>query len=82
MTEASTESHTNERVFLHDICNALAVVQGSLHIVIFKGKKVPPAITFEQAIERLQKGLEAVEKLNTLVSARRDYVVKEAESTK
>ncbi len=72
-TQGSPESE--ERSFLHDMCNGLAVVQGSMHLVIMKSKKIPSAITLEEAAQRLEKALASVEKMNKMIAERRDRLI-------
>ena len=68
-------SDSQERVFLHDMCNGLAVVQGSMHLIIMKSKKTPPAITLPEAVQRLEKALESVEKMNKIIVQRKDKLI-------
>jgi hypothetical protein len=64
-----------ERKFLHDICNHLAVLQGSMQIVMMKAKKNPQEFKVEDMMQRLQKGMDALDKLNKEVANRREFVI-------
>lgn len=68
-----------ERVFLHDLCNSLAVAQGSLLLLINKlAKSHDPQLSREEIQGKLMKTLDAIEKMNKLTAARRTVLMTES----
>lgn len=73
MTEELAEP-SSERIFLHDLCNAMAVSQGLIHLIMMKVKKDSPELKHEDMIARLEKILASVDRMNKLVHDRRNVI--------
>jgi len=67
--ESIEELKLGERKFLHDIANHLVVAQGMSSFVLKKLKSNGPIE--EKDIERMEKTIEAVNKITTLLKDRR-----------
>ena len=81
MTEELAEP-SPERIFLHDLCNAMAVSQGLIHLIMLKAKKDPPELKLDDMIARLEKVLASVDRMNKLVNDRRNVIADTILSTK
>lgn len=61
-----------EQEFLHDLCNAMTIAQGSLQLLVAKLRKNPVELAIEDVLRKVERSLESVEKMTVLVKSRRD----------
>ena len=64
----------DQRKFLHDIANPLAVAQGNLRIALDKIKKDAALADDDPRVIRLQKALSACDEMNHLLIERRNHL--------
>lgn len=62
-----------QRAFMHDISGALAIAQGMLDMVMSTVQKDPKLSRAD--IERLQKSMNALEKLTNIVAENREFLI-------
>jgi hypothetical protein len=67
-------SQEDEKKFLHDVANCLAVGYGNVRLIAVKLQKDPDALPMEKIIDRLVKAVGALEKVNSLLEQRRDTI--------
>ncbi len=63
-----------QRRFLHDLSNPLAIAQGNLRIVIDKLKKDAVLDEADPRLQRLEKALAACQQINVLLVDRRNII--------
>lgn len=77
MTDATIlEVMAEERKFLHDIANHIVVAHGMANFVLRSIKDNPNVETKE--IERLEKSIEAINKMTALLKDRRSVLIGKA----
>ncbi len=70
-------AYLDERKFLHDISNPLAVVHGNLRITLRKMEQAQEANPqLSEFIEKLNKAMDACERINKAISVRRDEILR------
>lgn len=69
----------DERKFLHDLSNPLAIGYGNVKILSSKLQKNPDALDKGDIIARLEKALTAFDRVNKLISDRRHDLLKESD---
>jgi hypothetical protein len=70
----STEDPTGERTFLHDMSNIIAIVQGTVQMVIRKIQKNPAEATIEEVALKLEATTKSVTRMIDLLNARREVL--------
>ena len=70
----STEDPTGERTFLHDMSNIIAILQGTVQMVIRKIQKNPAEATIEEVALKLEATTKSVTRLIDLLNARREVL--------
>lgn len=76
--EEVLEVLAQERVFLHDISNHIVVAHGMATFVLRSIKSNPNVEAKE--IERLEKSIEAINKMTDLLKERRSVLISKAQS--
>ena len=66
-----------ERKFMHDLSNPMAIAQGNIKLTLRKLKKDEGAMTISEIIERLEKTSEAFERINEMMSLRRSIIIEQ-----
>lgn len=66
-----------ERKFMHDLSNPMAIAQGNIKLTLRKLKKDEGAMTISEIIERLEKTSEAFERMNEMMSLRRSIIIEQ-----
>ncbi|NRA65092.1 MAG: hypothetical protein HRU19_11460 [Pseudobacteriovorax sp.] len=64
---------SDERKFIHDICNPLAIAQGNVKLIIRKLKKNSIS-DLSEVLERLDKAAEAFDRVDDLIEDRREWL--------
>ena len=67
-----SEDHTGEKNFLHDISNVIAIVQGTVQMLIRKIQKNPDEAKMEDIVAKLEATTKSITRLIDLLNARRD----------
>lgn len=65
----------NERKFIHDLANPLAIAQGNIKLVLRNISKNPGTLPSEQVMTRLQKINDSIERISAMLSDRRQSIV-------
>ena len=68
---------SEERKFLHDVSNSIAICFGNVKVLSAKLKKDPSGITPEYIESRLDKAIASFEKINELLVSRRQTIIDE-----
>ena len=68
-------SALEERKFMHDLANPIAIAQGNIKLTLRKLKKDQNSLTVEQIIERLTKASEAFDRVTDMMSERRSNLI-------
>ena len=63
-----------ERVFLHDICNVIAVAQGNLYLIVRGIKKKPDEVKMDELVAKIEASLASITKLTEMVNHRRAVI--------
>lgn len=72
---------SDERKFLHDLSNPIAICFGNIKIISSKLKKDPSSVTAEYLMTRLEKTVGAFDRINDMLADRRELILaREAES--
>ncbi|SMF54776.1 hypothetical protein [Pseudobacteriovorax antillogorgiicola] len=72
-------SAKDERKFMHDLSNPIAIAQGNIKLTLRKLKKDPNSLTIEQIVERLGKASEAFDRVSEMMSSRRQILLDQEE---
>ncbi len=70
----STDDPTGERTFLHDMSNVIAIVQGTVQMLIRKIQKNPAEAKIEDIVAKLEATTKSVTRMIDLLNARRDVM--------
>lgn len=70
----SAEDPTGERTFLHDMSNVIAIVQGTVQMMIRKIQKNPAEAKIEDIVAKLEATTKSVTRMIDLLNARRDVM--------
>ena len=70
----STDDPTGERTFLHDMSNVIAIVQGTVQMMIRKIQKNPAEAKIEDIVAKLESTTKAVTRMIDLLNARREVM--------
>lgn len=71
--------HAEERQFLHDLSNPLAICLGNLKIMLEKLKTDPGSVQLDQLLDKLTKATDGVDQARKMLSARRKELVRRDE---
>ncbi len=77
----NNEVSQRERMFLHDLCNVMAITQGILHLLVAKMKKDPTDLNAGDITEKLEKGLSSLNRMLDLVNKRRTEITEQIKSS-
>ena len=69
-----------ERKFIHDLANPIAIAQGNIKLTIRKLTKDPSSLSSEQVIERLEKACDAFDRIGDMLAERRQFLVERSEN--
>ena len=70
-------SASEERKFMHDLANPLAVAHGNVKIIIRKLRKDENAMTVKEIMERLDKTIEALDRTTEMMAGRRAIIIEQ-----
>ena len=68
-----------ERKFIHDLANPIAIAQGNIKLTVRKLKKNASSLTTDEIIERLEKSCEAFDRMGELIEERRSALTSDQE---
>lgn len=69
-----SDDPTGERTFLHDMSNVIAIVQGTVQMMIRKIQKNPAEAKIEDVVLKLESTTKSITRMIDLLNARREVL--------
>ena len=69
-----SDDPTGERAFLHDMSNVIAIVQGTVQLMMRKIQKSPSEVKIEDVVVKLEATTKSITRMIDLLNARRELL--------
>jgi hypothetical protein len=69
-----SDDPTGERAFLHDMSNVIAIVQGTVQLMMRKIQKSPSEAKIEDVVVKLEATTKSINRMVDLLNARREIL--------
>ena len=69
-----SDDPTGERAFLHDMSNVIAIVKGTVQLMMRKIQKSPSEVKIEDVVVKLEATTKSITRMIDLLNARRELL--------